>query len=106
MMVPADSLTTGRNPMNKIKLLLSAAAAGILAAGVAQAEETAKPAAKMVKCYGIAKAGQNDCHSATGKHVCGGKSTVDNDPGAFKMATNEDCEKAGGKTNPPDAEKK
>ena len=34
------------------------------------------------KCYGIAKAGQNDC--AAGKHACAGQSTVDNDPISWK----------------------
>lgn len=34
-------------------------ALAVLGTGVAQAQDQAKPA--MEKCYGVAKAGQNDC---------------------------------------------
>lgn len=51
------------------------------------------------KCYGIAKAGQNDC--AAGKHACAGQSTVDNDPVSWKYVVQGTCEKIGGKTTAP-----
>jgi uncharacterized membrane protein len=51
------------------------------------------------KCYGIAKAGQNDC--AAGKHACAGQSTVDNDPVSWKYVAKGTCEKIGGKTTAP-----
>lgn len=31
------------------------------------------------KCFGIAKAGQNDCANRSGTHSCAGQSKVDND---------------------------
>jgi len=47
------------------------------------------------KCFGVAKAGQNDC--STAKHACNGRATVDNDPDDFKFVPQGTCEKIGGK---------
>lgn len=47
------------------------------------------------KCFGIAKAGHNDC--ATAAHACNGQSTVDFDPTEFKRVPKGDCKKMGGK---------
>jgi len=38
----------------------------------------AKQPSDTEKCFGIAKAGQNDC--GTAKHACAGSSKADNDP--------------------------
>lgn len=92
--------------MTTSKLLLSAALAGVMAAGVAasaNADEAAAPA--NVKCYGIAKAGQNACGNSTGTHACKGEAKVDNDPSEFVEASAADCEKAGGKTTAPEPAK-
>lgn len=51
------------------------------------------------KCYGIAKAGQNDC--GTGKHDCATLGKKDNDPEDWKMVANGTCKKLGGKNEPP-----
>jgi uncharacterized membrane protein len=78
-----------------------AAVAGLLALGFA-ASISAQPVAPQPgkdKCYGIAKAGQNDC--ASGKHACAGQSTVDNDPVSWKYVARGTCEKIGGKTTAP-----
>ena len=49
------------------------------------------------KCYGVAKAGQNDC--GTAKHACAGYGRkVDNDPTEWKYVAKGTCEKIGGKT--------
>lgn len=50
----------------------------------------------MDKCYGVAKAGANDCASATGAHSCAGQSKKDNDPNTFKLVAKGTCEKMGG----------
>lgn len=47
------------------------------------------------QCYGIAKAGQNDCASA--QHACNGQSTVDFAPTDFKLVPNGTCLTLGGK---------
>lgn len=73
------------------------AAAFALSAGSALAGEHGDGAEDAgVKCYGIAKAGENDCASA-GNNSCAGTSTADNDPLAWKHAESaEACESAGG----------
>ena len=62
------------------------------------ADNTPSPqkAEKKVKCYGIAKVGQNDCASADGSHSCAGHATKDNDPNEWKYATKSTCAEMGG----------
>ncbi|NJM43480.1 MAG: DUF2282 domain-containing protein [Brachymonas sp.] len=43
------------------------------------------------KCYGIAKAGQNDCANLAGTHSCAGQSKVDNDKGEWKYVAAGTC---------------
>ncbi len=72
--------------------LVAAALAGmaIAGAGVAHAADD------NVKCFGIAKAGQNDCANKTGAHSCAGQSKVDNDKTDFKNVPKGTCDKMGG----------
>lgn len=56
----------------------------------------AHAADKKVQCFGVAKAGQNDCASKTGVHGCAGESKVDNDKGDFKNMPEGTCKKMGG----------
>ena len=52
------------------------------------------------KCYGVAKAGQNDC--GTAKHACAAQGAkVDNDPAEWKYVAKGTCEKMGGKIAAP-----
>ena len=53
-------------------------------------------AAGKEKCYGIAAAGQNDCGNLAGTHSCAGQSTVDKDPGEWKLVPKGTCESIGG----------
>jgi uncharacterized membrane protein len=80
--------------MNIKHVTIAAAIGSLFAAGVANADTTATKDAK-VKCYGVAKAGKNDC--ATASHSCAGSSKKDNDPTDWKKLPQADCEKAGGK---------
>ncbi|MFQ5983833.1 MAG: DUF2282 domain-containing protein [Woeseiaceae bacterium] len=58
-------------------------------------------AAAKVKCYGIAKAGENGCASATGTHSCAGQSTIDYDGQEWKLAeSTEACLVDGGMVMP------
>ncbi len=86
------------------ELLVSAALSGMLAAGLAT-DAGATSVASADKCYGVAKAGQNSCASATGVHSCAGKAEIDDDPGDFVPLVPADCLKEGGKTTPPPAPK-
>jgi len=79
------------------KLLLSAALAGIMSATVVAGVAQAGPAnAEKDKCYGIAKAGKNDCAAADGSHSCAGHAKKDNDANEWKYVAKGECEKMGG----------
>jgi len=70
-----------------------AAALSLSAAGVAQAQDTEQ-------CFGVAKAGKNDCKA--GAHDCKGLSKVDSDPQSFVLVPVGTCDKiAGGNMKPP-----
>ncbi|MEN9436207.1 MAG: hypothetical protein RIR09_862 [Pseudomonadota bacterium] len=43
------------------------------------------------KCFGIAKAGQNDCASISGAHSCAGQSKVDMDKMEWKYVAKGTC---------------
>lgn len=60
-----------------------------IAAGIAAAPVTAAPA--MEKCYGVAKAGQNDCAAGPGTS-CAGTSTRDYQGDAWKLVKTGSCE--------------
>ena len=81
--------------------VIQAASASVLALGLA-ASATAQPVAQpkdTEKCYGVAKAGQNDC--GTAKHACAGLGAkVDKDPTEFKYVAKGSCANMGGKTEP------
>ena len=77
--------------------LLQSTVAAILAVAVAQSAAAEDKSAKE-KCYGIAKAGQNDC--GTARHSCAGKASRDNVADDWKMVPKGTCQKLGGKTSP------
>ena len=78
--------------------LLQTAVAGLVALGMAQSAQ-AQDGKDREKCYGIAKAGQNDCGTAS--HTCAGKAKKDNAPDEWKYVAKGTCEKLGGKTQAP-----
>jgi uncharacterized membrane protein len=78
--------------MNKRHALIAAALVTVCAAATAADEE--KP--KQEKCFGIAKAGQNDC-AAAGVHSCAGQSKADKGGADWKYVAKGTCAKAGGK---------
>jgi uncharacterized membrane protein len=65
-------------------VVASALAAAIVVPTVVSAQKPvpAPTAFKTEKCYGIAKAGKNDCAS-TGNNSCGGSSKLNGDPKAW-----------------------
>ena len=88
--------------MSTHEKLLAPAIAALIALGAAQTA-AAEDKAPKDKCYGIAKAGQNDC--GTARHSCAGKATRDNAPDDWKYVAKGTCEKLGGKTSPGDERK-
>jgi uncharacterized membrane protein len=79
--------------MNKRFLIASAIAAAIGGASVASAQGPApEPQFQAEKCYGIAKAGKNDCAS-TGNNSCAGTARSDADPRAWIYVPAGYCER-------------
>jgi uncharacterized membrane protein len=71
--------------------LASVLALGLLSSGVAQA-------ADKEKCYGIVKAGQNDCANLSGTHSCAGQSKAEMGVDEWKYVAKGSCATLGGKT--------
>jgi uncharacterized membrane protein len=86
--------------MNKSALTLASAMAGVIGlAAVAQAGPAPVPAFKNEKCYGIAKAGQNDCQTANSS--CAGTSKRDGQADAWIYVPAGACAKiVGGNAKP------
>jgi uncharacterized membrane protein len=55
---------------------------------------------KSEKCYGIAKAGKNDCASA-GNHSCGGTSKINGDPKSWIFVPEGYCGRIMGGSKTP-----
>jgi uncharacterized membrane protein len=71
------------------RLIISSALASALALGlVGQASAQAK---EKEKCYGIAKAGQNDCANLSGSHSCAGQSKADMAADEWKYVAKGTC---------------
>jgi uncharacterized membrane protein len=87
--------------MNTRASVIQAAITSLLAMGATAAvfAHDVPASAGMEKCYGIAKAGQNDC--GTSKHTCATLSNVDSDPEDWKGMPTRTCVKLGGKLLPP-----
>jgi uncharacterized membrane protein len=78
-------------------LLIRSAVAGVLAAGVTIGSSAmAQDMKGMEKCWGVSKAGQNDCGSNKTAHSCAAQSKKDYDPNDFKAVKTGTCEKMGG----------
>lgn len=52
--------------------------------------------ATKIKCYGVAKAGKNDCGDYRGKHGCAGKAKTNGDPNDWNYLEPAECAKLGG----------
>jgi len=81
--------------------LITSAVATLLTGALAQAQvHPEKPTYKYEKCYGVVKAGQNDCFFAG--NSCAGTSTADRDPAAWIYTPKGTCERiVGGTREPP-----
>ena len=78
------------------KQLVSSALAAALSLGLvghAAAAESAKE-----KCFGITKAGQNDCANLSGSHSCAGQAKAEMSADEWKYVAKGTCKAAGGIT--------
>ena len=71
------------------RLILSSALASALALGLV-GQVAAQDKGKE-KCYGIAKAGQNDCANLSGTHSCAGQTKEDMSPSDWKYVAKGTC---------------
>lgn len=68
----------------------------LTAASVLGMVATPAMAQEKEKCFGIAKAGQNDCANLSGSHSCAGQAKVDGDAAEWKFVPKGTCKTAGG----------
>jgi len=74
------------------RLVVSSALASVLALGLASNVAAQEKSGKdKEKCFGIAKAGQNDCANLSGTHSCAGQNKADNDAGEWKYVAKGTC---------------
>jgi uncharacterized membrane protein len=72
--------------------ILSAAISGLLAIGLSS-NATAADKPELEKCYGVAKAGANDCASNKTSHSCAGQASKNNDQFDFVIVPKGTCNK-------------
>jgi uncharacterized membrane protein len=80
----------------KQKSIAAAAIAGLFALGAASGTALAQDKKGQEKCWGVAKAGQNDCANSKTGHSCAGQSKKDYDPEDFKVVKAGTCVQMGG----------
>ena len=78
--------------------MIRTAFAGLIAVAAVTATTTAYAADDKEKCYGIAKAGQNDCANLSGSHSCAGQSKVSDDANEWKYVAKGSCKGMKGMT--------
>jgi uncharacterized membrane protein len=77
--------------------LIAAAATSLMSLALLSTPALAQNSGKE-KCFGIAKAGQNDCANLSGSHSCAGQAKVDNDKGEWKYVSAGTCKQMKGMT--------
>ena len=77
------------------RAMIAAAAASLLSTVLLATPAVAQ---EKEKCYGIAKAGQNDCANLTGTHSCAGQSKVSDDAAEWKYVAKGTCKSMNGMT--------
>jgi uncharacterized membrane protein len=75
------------------RALIAATALSIMSLGMLAAPAAAQ---EKEKCFGIAKAGQNDCANVAGTHSCAGQSKVDMDKSEWKYVAKGTCKSMNG----------
>lgn len=81
--------------MNSKSLMIAAAA---LALGVASTSATDAVATEKEKCYGVVKAGKNDCGNKSGTHSCAGQAKKDGSSDEWVYVPEGLCDKLVGGT--------
>lgn len=79
---------------SKRKLLAAAASTAFALGSMATFGPAVAQEADMEKCYGVVKAGKNDC--AGPGHSCQGQASADGDPNEFILVPAGTCERLAG----------
>jgi uncharacterized membrane protein len=82
------------------RLVVSSALASVLALGLAgnAAAQAKDPGKSHEKCFGVAKAGQNDCANQSGTHSCAGQSKADMNAADWRYVAKGTCKNLKGMT--------
>jgi len=80
------------------RLVASTAFASVLAMGLLNAAQAQESAKDKEKCYGVAKAGSNDCANLSGSHSCAGQNKTAMAPDEWNYVAKGTCAKMGGKS--------
>jgi uncharacterized membrane protein len=78
--------------MNK-KTFISSVILGIASIAATSTPALAFKYSKMEKCYGVVKAGQNDCSAKSGSHSCAGSAKVDGSKDEWVLLRKGSCER-------------
>ncbi len=82
--------TCGEIKMSK-KIITHSILSGALATALSMTAGIEAAQAEKMKCYGVAKAGKNDCKAGAGT-TCAGSSKVDYQGNAWKYVDTDKCE--------------
>ena len=80
------------------RLVASTALASVLAMGLLSAAQAQEGAKDKEKCYGVAKAGSNDCANLSGSHSCAGQNKNAMAVDEWNYVAKGSCVKLGGKS--------
>ncbi len=88
--------------MTKTKLIIPAVAiAAVVGVMALNGNEAEAAKSGKEKCYGVAKAGKNDCGNVSGTHGCAGQAATDGLWDEWVYLPTGSCDKiAGGTTDP------
>ena len=85
--------------MKKANLAVTAAITSLLAIGTTALTSTTAEASEKEKCYGVSKAGKNDC--ATSTTSCAGTTAKDSQKDAFIIVPKGLCDRLVGSSTTP-----
>lgn len=83
--------------MNSHHRIASSALASVLALGLLPGAHAAEETNKE-KCFGVSKAGANDCANLSGSHSCAGQAKVARGADEWNYVAKGTCAKMGGKS--------
>jgi uncharacterized membrane protein len=91
-------ITPQEKPTMNARLIASSALASVIAMGALSAAQAADPSREKEKCFGIAKAGTNDCANLSGSHTCAGQNKNAMAVDEWNYVAKGTCAKIGGKS--------